>query len=89
MAERPELAHEPLGLLLAGVVLPSRLGDTMGEASERARATSQVICLVLDPDGVPHQRLHDAALLGDARGRHKPAPRDRAPPLGDGDARLG
>jgi hypothetical protein len=75
VAERPELAHEPLGLLLAGVVLPSRLGDTMGEASERARATSQVICLVLDPDGVPHERLHDAALLGDASGPARPSAR--------------
>jgi hypothetical protein len=75
VAERPELAHEPLGLLLAGVVLPSRLGDTMGEASERARATSQVICLVLDPDGVPHERRPDAALVGDASGPARPSAR--------------
>jgi rhodanese-related sulfurtransferase len=42
-----------------------RLGDTVGEASKRARAAGSHLCLVLDADGVLHGRLRVAALAGD------------------------
>lgn len=46
-------------------VATCRLGDTIGQASERIGAAGRDLCLVLDADGVLHGRLGAAALSAD------------------------
>ena len=46
-------------------VATCRLGDTIGDASERVGPDARDLCLVLDADGVLHGRLGAAALSAD------------------------